>query len=183
MIAAMIPHAGVLNSAPLMLTDPNVPERLACCLLANLNSFALDFVVRQKVGGLHLNFFIVEQLPIFDPVFYDMRCPWSRGQKLKAWVSERVLRLTCTSNDMKPLAKAAGFRAGVHRWRDEERADIQAELDAAYFLLYLIERDDVEYTLQSFGPPAAEEPALPGPATLRELIMGHYDRLREESKP
>jgi hypothetical protein len=183
MIAAMIPHAGVLNSAPLMLADPDLPDRFMCCLLANLNSVALDFVVRQKVGGLHLNFFIVEQLPIFDPGFYDMRCPWSRAQKLKAWVPDRVLRLTCTSNDMKPLAKAASFRAGVHRWRDDERADIQAELDAAYFLLYHVERDDVEYILKSFGPPADDAPALPGPATPRDLILAHYDRLREESKP
>ena len=36
---------------------------LQLCLLANLNCFAFDFVARQKIGGVNLNFFIVEQLP------------------------------------------------------------------------------------------------------------------------
>ena len=35
------------------------------CLLANLNSFVFDYVTRQKIGGVALNFFIVEQLPVF----------------------------------------------------------------------------------------------------------------------
>jgi len=40
-------------------------------LLANLCSFAFDYVARQKVGGQHLNFFIVEQLPVLPPVRYE----------------------------------------------------------------------------------------------------------------
>lgn len=75
MIAAMIPQAGAVNSAPLMLTGDEIDPRRELCLLANLNSLALDFVVRQKVGGIHLNFFIVNQLPVFSPDRYDERCP------------------------------------------------------------------------------------------------------------
>ena len=36
-------------------------------LAGNLNSMAFDFVARQKVQGQHLNWFIVEQLPIIPP--------------------------------------------------------------------------------------------------------------------
>jgi hypothetical protein len=46
------------------LGDDSSAYRFAPLLLANLNSFALDFIARQKVHGNHLNFYIVEQLPM-----------------------------------------------------------------------------------------------------------------------
>ena len=63
MIAAMIPHVAVVNSARLVLTGDYIAARRACCLLANFNSIAYDFVARQKVGGIHLNFFIANSFP------------------------------------------------------------------------------------------------------------------------
>jgi hypothetical protein len=52
------------------------------------------------------------------------------------------------------LAKACNFAGsrgdGVHLWKESERAELRAELDAAYFLLYGIARDDVEYILTTF---------------------------------
>lgn len=82
MIAAFIPPVAVVNSAPLMLHGEDISPRRLACLLANLNSFALDFVARQKVGGLHLNFFIVNQLPLFPPVEYAKKC---RGTNGRCW--------------------------------------------------------------------------------------------------
>ena len=61
-----------------------------------------------------------------------------------------MLKLTCTANDMIPLAEAAGFDPPVHRWNEAERATLRAELDAAYFLLYDIDRADAEYILGTF---------------------------------
>jgi hypothetical protein len=179
MIAAMIPHVAVVNSAPLMLTEESIPERRRCCLLANLNSFALDFVARQKVGGLHLNFFIVEQLPMFGPDFYDQPCPWSKRLKLEQWIAERVLKLTCVSNDMKPFAEAAGFKPLVHEWDQAERRQLQAELDAAFFLFYGIVPKDVEYILSTFaGLRKESEPMLTSPKMF-DTILSHYHSMRE----
>lgn len=152
MIAAMIPLVGVANSAPLVLTDETISPRQQCCLLANLNSLPLDYVARQKVGGVHLNFFIVEQLPMFPPDRYAEKCPWHSRQTLRKWISDRVLKLTCTANDMIPLADAADFSPQVHKWNPRERKKLRAELDAAFFLLYGIERADVEYILSTFSP-------------------------------
>jgi hypothetical protein len=115
MIAALIPPVAVLNSAPLMIHGELISPRALSCLLANLNSLVLDFVARQKVGGLHLNFFIVNQLPILPPVEYAKKCPWDKRLTLESWISERVLKLTCTANDMKPFAEAAGFDPPIHR--------------------------------------------------------------------
>ncbi len=179
MIASMIPWSAVTNHFPLILTHQSRRQEL--CLLANLNSFVLDFVVRQKVGAVTLNFFIVEQFPIFGPDFYQGKCPWNRRTTLEKWISDRVLKLTCTSNDMKPLATAAGFDPAVHPWKPAERADLMAQLDAAYFLLYGIERDDVEYILSTFQGVAKEDEGMFGGSGTLDRILDHYDRLLETS--
>ena len=177
MIAAFIPHVGVLNSAPLMMVDEKLTVRDRCCLLANLNSFAFDFCARQKVGGVHLNFFIVEQLPVFAPDFYDGKCPWQTSKSLVDWVSERVLKLTCTSNDMIPLAEAAGFKEKVHKWKETERRTLMAELDAAYFVLYGIGREDLVYMLSTFGGIAKQGQSVYDDTTVK-MILEFYDRYK-----
>lgn len=187
MIAAFVPICGVVNSAPLMMTE-NVSARRRCCLLANLNSFAYDFVARQKVGGLHLNFFIVEQLPTLPPDAYGDKCPWQGKQTLEAWISERVLKLTCTADDMAPLAKACGFDPPVRKWKPAERVELRAELDAAYFILYGLEREEVVYILNTFqgtrsrdngqGELIAADVDAAEVSAAGERILEAYDRFR-----
>jgi hypothetical protein len=179
MIAAFIPYCGVVHSAPVMLTGGDVTTRRTACLLANINSLAYDFVCRQKIGGINLSYFIIEQNPTFPPDFYGRTCVWDKKRTLETWISERVLKLTCVSNDMKPLAEAAGFKALVYGWDSMERAELEAELDAAFFLLYGVNREDAEFILSTFSGINREcEGAFPGGSTL-ERILASYDRLRQ----
>lgn len=170
MIAAFVPHVAMVNSAPLMLTGQGISARLASCLLANLNSFCLDFVARQKVGGVHLNYFIVNQFPIFPPDHYASRCPWDKRTTLERWISDRVLKLSCTANDMRPLSEAAGFEPPVHKWFPDERAELVAELDAVYFRLYGMTREEVEAILATFS-------GLNPVSLQTSRILETYDRL------
>jgi hypothetical protein len=181
MIASMIPLAGVVNSAPLMLTGSTIIPRLTSCVLANLNSFVLDFVARQKVGNVHLNFFIVKQLPILSPDVYQQRCPWNRRQSLEKWVSDRVLKLTCTANDMIPFAEAADFDPPVRKWNEQERAKLTAELDAAYFILYGLDRTDVEYVLSTFTGAWKKDTGSLNLFQDGDLILEAYGELRSKS--
>ena len=72
MIAALLPTYCAGNTLPLLMSDdPKYTEQTACVLLANLASFALDYVARQKVQGQHLNWFIVEQLPVIAPKRFE----------------------------------------------------------------------------------------------------------------
>ncbi len=183
MIASFIPAIGVVNSAPLIFSD--APARLQTCLLANLNTFVYDFVARQKVGGVHLNFFIVEQIATLPPERYADRCPWSRRETLQHWISERVLKLTCTAEDMLPLAEACEFKSGdlkdyggkLHRWNPPERTTLKAELDAAFFILYQIDREDAAYILSSFSNTDEPQPGLMSEPTLAQRVLSAYDWL------
>lgn len=178
MIAAMVPLVGLMNSAPFIVPEKSISPRRLCCLLANLNAFAYDFVARQKVGGVHLNFFIVEQLPTLPPERYDEKCPWDKKATLEKWISDRVLKLTCTADDMRPLAEAAGFKVGVHKWNEADRAKLRAELDAAYFLLYGLDREEVDYVLDQFQGVVKEDEAHGRPGPTRAGILEAYDALR-----
>ena len=183
MLAAAIPWSAVTNHFVLALTKQK-PLR-ECCLLANLNSMAYDFVARQKIGGITLNFFIVEQLPTLPPDAYDERCPWDRKQTLADWISSRVLKLSCTADDMKPLAKACGMKPPVHQWNQDERNLLLAELDAAFFILYGVDREDMIYMLTAFqGTRSKGMPDLFRPDPDKMLseagrrIVEAYDTLR-----
>ena len=103
----MVPFSGISNTLPLIVKDDEITWRRFACLLGCLNSLAFDFAARQKAGGSHLNFFIVEQLPTLPPDAYDEKCPWDKSRTLEDWIAERVLKLTCTADDMRPLAAAA----------------------------------------------------------------------------
>ena len=185
LISSAIPAVGAINTAPLIVPNETGP-RLQMCLLANLNTYSLDFVAKQKAGHIHMNFFIVEQLPVLSPDTYAKRCPWNQRQTLEKWISERVLKLTCTAEDMLPLADACEFTDGsfkqeyggrLNKWDEAERATLMAELDAAYFHLYGIDRDDAEYILSTFKGIHDRSLLLPGHRSIAEHILADFDRL------
>ena len=175
MIASAIPWSAVTNHFPLIMATAAPRQRL--CLLANLNALILDYVARQKIGGVTLNFFIVSQFPIFSPDRYAEKCRWKRGQTLEKWISDRVLKLTCTANDMRPLAEASGFDPPVQKWSPNERAELIAELDAAFFILYGINRSEMEHVLSTFRSMAMEGESGPTMFPQADLMVAAYERL------
>ena len=83
---------------------------------------------------------------------------------------------------MIPLAEAAGFKPPVHKWKPEERAQLMAELDAAYFIMYSIELDDVEYILSTFSGIEDQPEGLFGATSTKALILQYYDEFRKDMK-
>jgi len=95
LISTFLPLVGVGNSAPIIKSGIDDP-RLLCCLIAGFNNITLGYVGRQKAGGSNLNFFIIKQLPIFEPIVFS--------EKDIEFISERVLKLIYNSYDMKFFA-------------------------------------------------------------------------------
>ena len=56
---------------------------------------------------------------------------------MRDWLLPRVLELTYTAWDLEPFAKDCGFDGPPFRWDEDRRFLIRAELDAAFFHLYL----------------------------------------------
>jgi len=136
-IQAIIPAVGVGHKAPLILPMESKNGETSL-FLGNLNSFVLDFMVRQKIGGASLSYFIIKQLPVLPPTTYTHSCPLSgSSQTLRGWLLPRVLELTYTAWDLEPFAQDCGWTGPPFRWDQERRFLLRCELDAAFFHLYL----------------------------------------------
>ena len=102
-------------------------------------------------------------------------CPWEPGVDLETWVSARVLRLSCTAEDLRPLGEAAGLPEPVARWNPRERAAIVADLDAAFLLLYGLDREAAAYVAGSFAAPGAGAGLFAGDPAAD--MLARYDTL------
>ncbi len=151
-------------------------------MLANFNSIPFDFIARQKIQGQHLNWYIVEQLPVVPPDRYQAV---SFGPKTAAEiVRDSVLELTYTSHDMAPFARDMGYidDAGAVKlpfiWDEDRRLKLRAKLDAIYFHLYgVTDRDDVRYIYSTFPIVEREEVAAYGTYRSRDLCLAFMNAL------
>ena len=173
MIPGIIPFAGVGNTFCLITPSSDDSKGMRHCLLANLSGFALDFATRQKVGGQHLNFFIVEQLPILVPARYQQN--W-HGVLLSDFIKERVLELTYTAHDIKGFAEEMGNPGPPFAWDEERRLHLKSQLDALYFHLYGLSRDEAGEILDTFPIVRRQDEAkYQGRFRTKELILGYYN--------
>jgi len=134
-IATIVPWCALGNS--LIAVTPDVPGLEAATFVGMLNSFSLDYVARQKIGGMNLNFFISKQLPVVSPKSVSAKSEWSQSESLSDWLAARVLELTYTAWDLKSFALACSYDGPPFHWDDDRRFLLRCELDAAYFHLYL----------------------------------------------
>ena len=170
-IASIAPKYGYGNSLPMLVPDD---AQAATCLMANLNALCLDFVARQKVQGTHLNWYIAEQLPVIAPEDYDRQLGNTTALDL---VRDHVLRLTYTADDMVPFARDLGCDSPPFIWDEEERRHLRARLDALYFHLYGLSRDEADYVLSTFPIVQKEDEAGFGTYRTRNLILAYMSAL------
>lgn len=187
MISAIVPYCGVGNSMAMLLPEQE-PEnnyaRWASLLVANMNSLAFDFVLRQKVQGQNLNWFILEQLPVIAAARFDEPLPAAFTAAMRAaqlmnghhqptvadFVLPQVLALSYTAHDLASFAHDLGYvdKAGnvlpPIPWNDEERRARMAALDALFFYLYGLNAQDAAYVLGTFPIVRAQD----------ERAFGHY---------
>ena len=174
-ITSIVPWAGFGNKLPLLLPiDGGIGARGAACLVANLNSFGFDYVTRQKIQGTSLNWYIVEQLPVIARDGYDRFFGEKTAREL---VRSHVLRLTFTSNDMAPFATDLGYTGSPFVWDAEERRHLRARLDALYFHLYGLSRDDAGYILDTFPIVRRQDKKKFGSYRTKELILAYMNAL------
>jgi hypothetical protein len=184
LIAAVLPSVAVPNTARVLLVE-DAHLHLLPALVANLGAFALDFVARQKIGGMHMSGFIVDQLAVIAPETYGVRHAWVSGG-LSAWLTHRVLELTYTTWDLEPFAHDVGYDGPPFRWDPERRFLLRCELDATFFRLYGLSRDETDYVMETFSIVRKHDEKTHGCYRTKDKILEIYDAMADAvrtSKP
>jgi hypothetical protein len=178
-IATAIPRVGIGHSAPLIL--PKGAARKIAALIANLLALPFDYVVRQKLGGIHLDFHQLKQFPVLPPTAYT--------DSDLAFIVPRVLELTYTAWDLQPFARDLAYEGEPFRWDPDRRALLRADLDAYYAALYGLTRDELRYILdpkdvygedfpgETFRVLKEREIKEYGEYRTRRLVLEAWDRL------
>lgn len=137
-ISGVIPACAVGDTFLLMFSENNYATYIVSCL----NSSVVDYATRQKIGGIHLKYHYFKQLPILHSQTLDKPAPWQPDLSLAEWLTPRILELTYTAEDLRPFAEDMGYDGPPFVWDEERRFQLRAELDAAFFHLYLPANSD-----------------------------------------
>lgn len=174
-IPSLIPMAAVGNKFPLLMSTAE--PRMVAALHASLTSFALDYGARQKVGGTTLSYFLAKQFPVLPPASYAPIAPWDDGASVLEWILPRVLELTYTAWDLEPFARDVGYAGTPFRWDSDRRFQLRCELDAAFFYLYGISRDDADHVMETFTIVRKNDEKAHGEYRTKRVILERYDSL------
>ena len=179
LIAGVIPAAAVGHTLPLLITT--VPAPFLALLVGNLGALVLDYIVRQKVGGTHITFGLIEQFAVLPP----SAC----SPAALAFIVPRVLELTYTSHSLTSFARDLGYAGPPFAWDEARRATLRAELDAWYARAYGLTRDELRYVLdpsdthgpnypsETFRVLRENEIRRHGEYRTRRLVLDAWDRL------
>lgn len=148
-------------------------------LLSCYNSFAFDYMMRCSLSQPSIPQSTAAQLPVPPPDVYAQPTAWNPTARLAGWLIPRVLELTYTASDLASFASDLGYVGPPFRFDEERRAVLRAELDACFFHLYGIERDDVEYIMDTFRIVRRHDEAAHGEYRTARLILECYDAMEK----
>ena len=169
-IPAFLPRVATWDKFPLMF--PHVSPVLTAALIAAQSSLVVDYVSRQKIGGTTMGVYIWKQLPVPTPAMLEPHT---------GFLTPRILELVYTTYEMTPLARDLGDADAPFVWDEDRRAQLRAELDAFFFRLYGIGRDEVDYIMETFQTEAGglknNDIAKYGTYRTKDLVLEVYDRM------
>ena len=175
MIASLVPWAGYGNKLPLLIgKNYSLTAQLAARLVSNLNSLVTDFVVRQKMQSANMNWYILEQIAVISRTNYNQQFGATTAHAL---ILDHVLRLTYTSHDMAPFARDLGYDGSPFTWDEEERRHLRSRLDALYFHLYGLTREDAGYVMDTFPIVRRKDEAMFGRYRTKALVLAYMNAL------
>lgn len=178
-IAAILPDVAVGHTTPLLLSG--LDTKYSAVLVSGISSLVFDFLVRLKLGGIHLTYSNLRQVPFPPPPAYS--------EADINFIVPRVLELTYTSYAMAPFARDLGHDGAPFAWDEDRRAQLRAELDAWYALAYGLTRDELRYVLDPKDVMGADYPsetfrvlqkneiAKYGEYRTRRLVLAAYDAM------
>lgn len=185
----MIVHAfpsGIGIGDSIFLLNVSTSGDLFSGMFGNLNSLPLDFVARQKVSGINMSYYFINQFPVLPPEYYtELRL---------AFITPKVRELAYASHKLAPFALDMGYDGAPFAWDADRRALLRAELDAFYARAYGLSRDELRYILDPTDVKGEDYPSETfrvlkdketrnfGEYRTRRLVLEAWDRLESSGE-
>lgn len=166
------------NNSMLLIHGPKIRGHL----YATLSAFAVDYVARQKLGGTNFTYNYFRQLPLLAPRSFESRTPWDADATVASWCRPRIAELAYTAWDLVGFADDLGATGPPFCWDPARRVLLRAELDACFFHLYGIERDGVDYIMDTFPIVKRKDEAAHGEYRTKRLILERYDAMAKAAE-
>jgi hypothetical protein len=162
-IACLVPpNVAMSDGAPFMLFPRGGPEAEAY-LLGVLASIPLDWIARRTVE-VNMTYHILNGFPIPRPTV---------DSPLRVRIVQIAGSLAAVDKRFATWAKAVGVKVGSVK--DDDKADLEAELDALVAHLYGLTRDQVEHIFKTFHKGWKYEPRL-------AQVLAHFDSIAKTKK-
>jgi hypothetical protein len=164
-IFSLIPYSAVGNSITLIF--PRGKEILKFPLLiANTISIIFDYVLRQKLGGSNLNFFVFKQLAIVPIHKYS--------KKIEILILDIVSDLSTENHQLNCFSE--DYQIPINESIDQkDRSKLFFKLDAIYAHLYGLEKSELDYILETFPIIKRKDIVKYGSFRTKETIMSMFD--------
>jgi hypothetical protein len=165
LIGCFIPQ-NCVGSNSLLVETESLEKNTSCFLLTIMNSFVLDYVIRQKVQ-VNVSLFHLYQLPVprlqAGNPYFDAFAP-------------RAARLTCTTHHFADLwheVMGEAWDESKGATDEDERQQLRNEIDALVAHLYGLSREDFAHILGTF--PLVFKDDAEGHAK-KARLLDEYDR-------
>jgi len=181
-ISAILPKVGGADSLS-VLKGPSPEESLT--LISLLNSFALDYVLRQKLSGANLNYYMIWQLPIPEPS--KLNKIKINGDPVKKRINELALELSYTANDLHCFADDLNVPLEPYSFSGDskDRDELRFEIEALLCHVYGLDGDDLDHLFSSFKQIKQSDKKEHGYYRTREEIKTRFEvmKSRIDSEP
>ena len=172
-IASLVPRVGVGHTFPLFFTG-RTDSASNLFLVSMMNSLVVDYCARQKVGGTHLTYGYLKQLPLALPAQLNER-HLDRVEDLASsffpdLVSSRVTPVRKISNSMMARAELDAIFAALYGLTREE-------------LVFILDPSVVvgeDYPTETFRGLKDNEIRAYGEYRTKRLVLEAWDRLKKE---
>jgi hypothetical protein len=196
LIAAVIPACGAEGSLSVMCFHSKALAT-ATIISTATNSFILNYITRLRQAGPNVNKGLYSLLPIIDQ---NRVCAFlgDCGLSLGQWLLPRFVELSYTAWDLELFGRACGYPGPPYVWDENRRFQLRAELDAAYFHLYMgtpaewlsnampsegagiaSARDTVSYVMDTFPHVMQKDVEAHGTYRTKDTILSIYDEMAE----
>jgi hypothetical protein len=138
------------NAVPVLKTSQGALGSLL--MIATLNSFAYDFSLRCRLGGINLNYFVVEETPLARPTEWSVAQTLARGIASLSWPHASFAPVWSRLGEQQKQVKEKPWKT-LWAVTEHDRLRLRCILDAVVAYIYGLDVEDVEWMLRDCDHP------------------------------